>query len=80
LFQLVDGELLEQGTPEATLRTSNDGPTFVGTRPFFLGGAHPNRIVAKTPAIVVALGKSREAAIIRNFPELALGLIRSIDS
>jgi hypothetical protein len=49
---------------------------FIGTRPFFLGGVHPKRIVAKTPAIIVTLGKSREAAIIRNFPELALELIR----
>jgi hypothetical protein len=59
-----------------TIRNADEGPTFIGTRPFFLGGTHPSRIVAETPAIVVALGKSREAAIIRNFPELALGLIR----
>jgi len=80
LFQLVDGVLLEKGEPEKTIRTEGEGPTFIGTRPFFLGGTHPSRIVAKTPAIVVALGKSREAAIIRNFPELALALIRSINS
>lgn len=76
LFQLVDGIMVEKGDPEVTIRASDEGPTFIGTRPFFQGGTHTSRIVAKTPAIVVALGKSREAAIIRNFPELALGLIR----
>lgn len=76
LFQLVDGILLEKGDPDTTIRASDDGPVFIGTRPFFLGGVHPKRIVAKTPAIIVTLGKSREAAIIRNFPELALELIR----
>ena len=78
LFQLVDGILLEKGDPDTPIRASDEGPVFIGTRPFFLGGTYPKRIVAKTPAIVVALGKSREAAIIRNFPELALELIREL--
>ncbi len=76
LFQLVDGVLLEKGDPDTSIRASDDGPVFVGTRPFFKGGTHEKRVVAKTQAIIVALGKSREAAIIRNFPELALELIR----
>lgn len=79
LFQLIDGILLEKGDPDTTIRPSDDGPVFIGARPFFLGGVHPRRVVARTPAIIVALGKSREAAIIRNFPELVLDLIREID-
>jgi hypothetical protein len=80
LFQLVDGVLLEKGDPDTPIRASDDGPVFVGTRPFFQGGAYEKRVVAKTQAIVVALGKSREAAIIRNFPELALEMIRNSDT
>ena len=76
LFQLVDGLLAELGEAEVKIGASDEGPTFIGARSFFLGGTHPRQIVAKTPAIVVALGRSREAAIIRNFPELALELIR----
>lgn len=76
LFQLVDGVLLEKGDPDTPIRASDDGLVFVGTHPFFKGGTHERRVVAKTQAIIVALGKSREAAIIRNFPELALELIR----
>lgn len=80
LFQLVDGVLLEKGDPDTPIRPSDDGPVFIGTRPFFRGGTHEKRVVAKTPAIIVSLGKSREAAIIRNFPELALEMIRNSDT
>lgn len=80
LFQLVDGILLEKGDPDLKIRASEEGPVFLGTRPFFLGGNYDRHVVAKTPAIVVALGKSREAAIIRNFPELALELLRGQDA
>ncbi|MBL7645392.1 MAG: hypothetical protein JNK74_04280 [Candidatus Hydrogenedentes bacterium] len=80
LFQLVDGVLLVKGDPDTPVRPSDDGPVFIGTRPFFRGGTHEKRVVAKTPAIIVSLGKSREAAIIRNFPELALEMIRNSDT
>jgi CRP-like cAMP-binding protein len=80
LFQLVDGVLLEKGDPDMPIRASDDGPVFVGTRPFFQGGVYEKRVVAKTQAIVVALGKSRQAAIIRNFPELALEMIQKSDT
>jgi len=76
LFQLVDGVLIEHGEIERRIQPGDNGPVFVGSRPFFLGGAHPHRISAKTPAIVIGLGKSREAAIVRNFPDLVLALIR----
>lgn len=79
LFQLVDGVLIEHADPERRIKTSDDAPVFAGVRPFFQGGAHPHRITAKTPAIVVTLGKSREAAIVRNFPELLLDLMRQPD-
>lgn len=76
LFQLVDGTLIETGEKDTVIRSMEVGPVFLQSRAFFTGGLHPHRIVAKTPAVVVALGKSREDAIIRNFPELALALIR----
>ena len=76
LFQLVDGALLEKGEKDMVIRSMEYGPVFIQSRAFFTGGVHPHRIVAKTSAVVVALGKSREEAIIRNFPELALALIR----
>lgn len=75
LFQLVDGALIEKADEDIVLRSSSDAPCFVGAKAFFAGGFHPHRIVAKSSAIVLALGKSRKAAVIKNFPELALALL-----
>lgn len=76
LLQLVDGVLTEHSEPARLIRTDENGPVFVGSRAFFLNRPHPHRISAKTAAILVTLGKSREEAIVRNFPELVLELIR----
>lgn len=76
LYQLVDGLLIEKGEDDVKIGPVGNTPCFIGSREFFSGGHYPHRVVAGSSAIVLALGKSRQEAIIRNFPELALGLIR----
>lgn len=76
LFQLIDGLLVEEGPTPRRIKPAGDAPVFVGVRPFFAAGRHPHTIVARTPAIVLGLGRSRIDAVIRNFPELALQIIQ----
>jgi CRP-like cAMP-binding protein len=75
MFQIVDGAVIEKGPEDVVIRPGESKPCFVCCREFFAGGVYARRIVAKSPSIVLALGKSRKAAILRNFPELGLSLL-----
>lgn len=76
LYQLIDGSLLKESaegvTPLAVTRTPED---FLNARAFFSGGPNEATFYAKTPAILVAIGKTSRLAAIRNFPELAQSLL-----
>lgn len=75
LFQLVDGVLIEERGEAVTIKPLDNHPRFIGSREFLTGAPYAHRIVAKSPAIVVVLDKSRKAAVLRNFPELALEIL-----
>jgi CRP-like cAMP-binding protein len=75
LYQIIDGALEVQGGGGRSLAPGNEGPVFVHPGEFFAEGVHPQTLVTTSQCIVLGLGASSKAAIIRNFPELALGLL-----
>ena len=75
LYQIIDGVLEEQGGEGKSFTPGDNGPVFVHAGEFFSEGVHPRTLVSTSQCIVFGLGASTKAAIIRNFPELALDLL-----
>jgi len=75
MYQLVDGVLVVKGEEDVRLIPRDGKPCFIASLEFLTDGCHPHRIEAQSTAIVVTLDKSRKAAIIRNFPEIALEIL-----
>ncbi len=72
LFQLAYGEL---ETMDGQAVVSAEGG-FINPAPYFLAGTYAQGVRASCKSYVVAIGKGAEHAVLRNYPELGLALIR----
>ena len=78
LYQLVDGAVIltaSDGTQE-TIRPATGKPVFIDPLPYFTGAPQPRSAKAKTSVIAVAIDPRSRDAVVRNFPQLTLDLLR----
>jgi len=77
LYQVIDGCVAESDGGDTVIQHGDGPSTFVHAAEFFSEGKHPYGVTARTSSIVLGLERSSVEAIIRNFPDLALELLRS---
>jgi CRP-like cAMP-binding protein len=77
LYQLVDGRLLQIGpTGQRTINFDTYFQGFIDPASYFCDGRHETTVRAEAFAAVAVIPKSSRHAVIRNFPELVLTLLR----
>lgn len=78
LFQLVDG-VVGVTWPDGIRRVSPVGPApvFLDAAAYFRGGVHEEDARAETSVMLVAIDAASRAAVIHNYPELALELLQA---
>jgi hypothetical protein len=78
LYQLVDGAVIltDADGAEEVLRPSGGKPVFIDPLPYFTGVPQPRTARAKTSVIAVAIDPRSREAVVRNFPQLTLDLLR----
>lgn len=75
LYQLVDGVLMREGDQEAIGPDDLD-MGFLDPGPFFLDGVYAKTVKTADTCMVVAITKASKQAVIRNYPDLLLGLYK----
>lgn len=78
LFQLVDGSVIlsaPDGTEEI-LRPNGGKPVFMEPIPYFTGTRHARTATARSMVIAVSIEARSREAVVRNFPQLTLDLLR----
>lgn len=79
LFQLVDGVVLKDtGSSVSPVTVTNSSDDFLNARAYFQGGLNDSTFRARTPVILVVIGKGSMLAVLRNFPELAVRLLEEM--
>lgn len=78
-YQVVFGVVAEECAGEAPREWSYAGgePVFLGVREFLAGTSYGSTVRAKSHAMLLAVEEASRRALIRNYPEIALGLLSS---
>ena len=77
LYQLVDGSVIKEGPDgEEVLGVTQSPSDFLNARAYFSGRSNDITIRAKTQCIFTTIAKESKSAVVRNFPDLVLSLLR----
>jgi len=77
LFQLIHGKLdAEAGGVSVSDRLHPTEEGFVLPELYFKDGAWPVTLKAGTPCLLVAVDRNSKSSVVRNYPELILGLLK----
>lgn len=77
LYQLVDGSLQQSGPMgERTIKSDTYFQGFIDPVSFFCDRTHETSVRAEAFAAIAIIPKSKRQAVVRNFPELVLNLLR----
>jgi CRP-like cAMP-binding protein len=77
LYQLVDGSLQQIGPMgERTIKCESYFQGFIDPASFFCDGVHETTVRAEAFAAIAVIPKSSREAVVRNFPEMVLHLLR----